>query len=244
MVRLECVITTNWRLRGHLFQQPGEAIDVRLVERRVHLVQDAKRAWLVFEDGHQQGHGRERALAARKQRTLCSFLPGGEATMSMPDSIAFSTSFRRISPMPPPNSVRNMPRKFSLMAFEGFGEALAGLDVDLGYGLLGVADGVEQVLPLSVEKIVPLLGLVELLHRFGVDRAQGVDLAAEFLALLFDFRQTYFVEDRFVAFRNLLQRAAELLVAGLLEILELGLLLHEVEFHLRAPIRCSLQFLA
>ena len=33
--------------------------------------------------------------------TFCSFLPGGEATISIPDSAAFASSVRRISPVPP-----------------------------------------------------------------------------------------------------------------------------------------------
>ncbi len=36
--------------------------------------------------------------------------------MSMPDSVRFASSVSRISPMPPPNSVLNISRKFSLIA--------------------------------------------------------------------------------------------------------------------------------
>jgi len=47
--------------------------------------------------------------------TFCSFLPGGEATTSMPLSIAFSWSVSRMKAWPPPNSLLKVCAKFSLM---------------------------------------------------------------------------------------------------------------------------------
>jgi len=42
-------------LRRHLFQQSGEPLDVGLIERRVHFVQNAERAGNIPEDRHRRG---------------------------------------------------------------------------------------------------------------------------------------------------------------------------------------------
>src|SRR5450631_2083425 len=47
--------------------------------------------------------------------TFCNFFPGGDATTSMPLSALFSRSVSRMKPCPPPNSLRNVAWKFSLI---------------------------------------------------------------------------------------------------------------------------------
>ena len=52
-------------LIGHLLQQPREAFDVRLIERRVDFVQNAEGARRVVKNGHQKRHCGERFFSAR-----------------------------------------------------------------------------------------------------------------------------------------------------------------------------------
>src|SRR5579864_6377153 len=47
------------RLDAHFFDQVGKAADVGLVQRGVHLVQDAERAGRVLEDAHQKRQRRQ-----------------------------------------------------------------------------------------------------------------------------------------------------------------------------------------
>ena len=104
-------------------------------------------------------------------RTLCSRLPGGDATMSMPDSAMLVSSVSRISPMPPPNSVRNISRKIAVDRLEGIGEPLARFHVDIVNGFLGVANGIEQILPLGVQEIVALLRFLKFFQSLRIHRA-------------------------------------------------------------------------
>ena len=67
VVRGLCVMTMNCVLLLELVEHPHEAADVRVVERRVHLVEQAERARLREEDAEQQRQRDERALAAREQ---------------------------------------------------------------------------------------------------------------------------------------------------------------------------------
>ena len=58
----------------HLAHDLVEAVDVRLVERRVDLVEHAERRRLDLEDGEQQRHRGERLLAARQQLDAADLL--------------------------------------------------------------------------------------------------------------------------------------------------------------------------
>jgi hypothetical protein len=116
MVRLAWVMTMNCVSVRHFLHQPRQPQDVRLVQRRVHLVQNAERARRVAENRHQQRHRGQRFLAARKQQHVLQALAGRRRDMmSIPLSARLVSSVRRISPWPPPNSVWNICRKCTLM---------------------------------------------------------------------------------------------------------------------------------
>ena len=57
------VITMNWVCEVQLAQDPEEAVDIGVVERRVDLVEHAERARPVVEDREEQGQAGERLLA-------------------------------------------------------------------------------------------------------------------------------------------------------------------------------------
>ena len=107
--------------------------------------------------------------------------------MSMPDSARFSWSVSRISPVPPPNSVWNATAEIGVDGLEGLGEFLARNLVDLLDGLLGVANGIDQVLPLRAQEILALLRFLELLHGRRVHRSQRLDAVAHFGGRLLGF---------------------------------------------------------
>src|SRR5262245_58767483 len=65
------------RGRAHLLDHVREASDVGLIERRVHLVEDAEWARLILEDAHQQRECGECLLAAGEQQHVLKFLARG-----------------------------------------------------------------------------------------------------------------------------------------------------------------------
>ena len=69
---------------------------------------------------------------------FCRRLPGGCAATSMPRSPELSGSVRRISPVPPPKSVRKASAKLRVDNGEGLFEFLTRHGVELVDGLLGV----------------------------------------------------------------------------------------------------------
>ena len=160
--------------------------------------------------------------------------------MSMPDSAMLLSSVSRISPVPPPKSVRNKFAEMAVDGLEGFAEALARLDVDIVDGFLGVADGIEQVLALRVQKIVALLRFLEFFERLRIHRAQRFDARLDFLVFLLGFGESGLVEHDFFACRQFFERSVQFLAAGFVQVLQLGLLLHQLEFDLRALLLRSL----
>src|SRR5260370_8492599 len=70
-------------------------------------------------------------------------------------------------------------------AFKGFLEAAARFGVEFLNGLLGIANGIEQVLPLGVQKLITLLCFLILFERLWIHGAQRFDARADLLIALF-----------------------------------------------------------
>ena len=70
------VMTTNWMSSARQRSADAEAPHVRLVERRVDLVEHAERHRADLEHRQQQGDRGERALAAREHRERLALLAG------------------------------------------------------------------------------------------------------------------------------------------------------------------------
>ena len=64
------------RLERHLFQQARQALDVRLVKRRIHFVENTERAGLLAEYRHEQRQRGLSLLAAGKEQYVLQFLTG------------------------------------------------------------------------------------------------------------------------------------------------------------------------
>ncbi len=136
--------------------------------------------------------------------------------MSIPLSLAFSASVSRISPVPPPNSVVKHSRKFLLMASNASTNFRLGDLIDFPDRLLGVADRIDQVLPLRGEELLALKGDLVLFERRRIDRPQRFDLGLHFLVEPLGFAERFCVE-RVLEFRKLRERNAQFLPAGLVE---------------------------
>ena len=107
--------------------------------------------------------------------TFCSFLPGGEATTSMPLSALFSSSVSRMKAWPPPNSFVKVSWKFSLILWNASSNFCREIGIDLLDRRLRVLDRVEQVFALRLEEVVTLRRLLVLFQRHHVDRTHGVE---------------------------------------------------------------------
>ena len=118
---------------------------------------------------------------------------------------------------------------------ERLGEFLARHQVDLLNRLLGVADGIDQVLPLRAQEVVALLRFLELFHGRRVHRAQRLDAAAHFAGTACSASAMASASgDGSSARSQFLHRAVQFLAAGLVQELQLGLLAHQFHFDLRA----------
>ena len=83
-------------LRDEAIQHPDKAIDVRLVERRIHFVEHAERTRPHHVNGKEKRDGRHGALAAAESsEMLCNCLPGGLAMISIPQLSASFSSIKR-----------------------------------------------------------------------------------------------------------------------------------------------------
>ena len=111
--------------------------------------------------------------------TFCSFLPGGEATISSPLSAWFSSSVSRRNACPPWKSRVNTCAEVLVDPRKCLVELGARNLVDLLDRLLRVFDRLHQVLALRFEEAVPLGRLLVLVERHHVHRAHLLDALAQ-----------------------------------------------------------------
>ena len=157
-----------------LLEQVVEAIDVRLVKRRIHLVKEEKGAWLDQVDGEDESHGHKRFFTSREQTHVAHLLPRG---------LDFDkhAAFQRLGFVHEPESCRASAEengKNDLQLFvhhlEGFREFLQGRFVDFPDSLLKGLDGIEKVLPLGGDEGVALFQGLVLLDGREVDLTQSL----------------------------------------------------------------------
>ncbi len=86
--------------------------------------------------------------------------------------------------------------------FEGFLEAAARFGVEFLNRFLGIADRIEQVLPLRVQEIVALLRFLELFERLRIHRTQRLDPRADFLIALLGFGHARLQSSGFLGLRS------------------------------------------
>ena len=172
------------RLVKEFAHEVREAVDVRLVERRIDLVEDAERARPRAEDRQQQRHGRQRLLTARQKADALKLLAGRTGD----DLDAGLQHILRVLEVHVGlAAAEELAIEFLEVdadRLERFHEAVAALAVDaLDEAVQGLA-GPHQVLVLLLEELGPLLKGLLLVDRFEVHGAQSLDLALEFADLL------------------------------------------------------------
>ena len=221
------------RIRRHLQNQPVQPPDIRLVQRRVHLVHHTERTRLVAEDRHQQRHRRQRLLSAREQQHVLQPLARRRA-----DNI--DPAIGHILLVRQPHLTRAAAKQrleahpeVRVDRFERLLELLPRDQIDLLNRPLRIPDRIDQVLPLRAQEVVALLRLLILFHRRRIHRAQRFDAPAHLVRRLLGFRDRLRVRHRFVRRNQFLHRDAQLLAARLVQVLQFRLLAHQVDFHLR-----------
>ena len=130
-----------------------------------------------------------------------------------------------------------------MIAVEGFLEPAARFGVQLLNRLFGVADGIEQVLPLRVQEVVALLGFLKFFERLRIHGAQRLDLRADFLIALLRLPPRRLRRARRLrADAHLGRGGVQLLAAGFIQVFQIGLFLDQLQLDLRALFLRGLRF--
>src|SRR5580658_1050822 len=165
-------------LDAHLLHQFGEAADVRLVEWRVHFIEDAERAGRVLEDADQQGECSERLLASGEQQHTLQALAGRRrdyVDSALGRIILVGELHEGVAAA---EELLESLSKVLVDLGESFLELLARDFVDLANRGCRVLDRRDQVLALRVEEGVALGGLAILFKRHHVHRSHGFEFGA------------------------------------------------------------------
>ena len=119
-------------------------------------------------------------------------------------------------------------------ALEGLGELLARYHVDIRDGLLGIADGIQQILPLHAQEFLALRGFLEFFHAPARSPGPAPRCARALLRIAARPRRWLRRREPFRRrAASSCHRAVQFLAAGLVQILQLGLAPHQVHFDLR-----------
>src|SRR5688572_18821606 len=209
-------------LRGHALDEVAEATGVRVVQRRVHLVEQAERRRVELEQGEYERNGGEGFLAARQEmdarvpfaRRVGHHLHAGvEDLLAGHDELRFAAPEERGEERP----------EMAVDALEGLAQELARLPVDAPDGVFESRHRLLEVGGLGVEEALALLARGELLERGEVHRAQLGDRRVDARDLALERRGSRgilrgLLEHRLVRVR-LAQLAVELLEAELRRLL-------------------------
>src|SRR5437868_1443709 len=194
IVRDHDELSVSAHVRDHL----NEAAHVGLVQRRVHLVQDAERAGLIAEHGDQKGQSRERLLAAGEQENVLQTLAGrlrGDINSRL------SGTVRLRKPHLPGTAAEERLKSIREMRVDdgkSFFKFLARNLVQLADGLLRIRDGLQQIGAFALQEGEALFALVVLLDRHHVYRTHGLDARFHLLVLRFRGGQSIALEQAFL----------------------------------------------
>src|SRR5688572_12144091 len=209
-------------LRGHALDEVAEATGVRVVQRRVHLVEQAERRRVQLEQREYERNGGEGFLAARQEmdaRVPLARRVGHDLHAGVEDLLAGHDELRLAAA-----EERGEERaKVAIDAFESLAQELACLAIDAPDGVLQRLHRLLEVARLRVEVAFALPARRQLLERREVHRAELGDRRVDARDLALERRGTRRVrggllEHRFVRVR-LAQLAVELLEAELRRLL-------------------------
>src|SRR5262249_17519052 len=128
-----------------LLEEPREAAHVGLVERRIHLVEEAERRGLVAEDREEERDGGERLLPSREEHMALQAV-AGRLDVDLQAAVERVLVLHQPD-VAPPTAEEQRERLVEVVAdrLEGLDEALARGAVDAADGLLEGLDRVGEV---------------------------------------------------------------------------------------------------
>src|SRR5690606_37265953 len=199
----------------------GKSPDVRVVQWRIDLVEQAERRRIELEDREHERNRGQRLLAAGQQMNGAVPLarrPRHDRHARIEQILAVQLEIR----MPAAEEAREEAAKPLIRLLERFLEARPGFPIDLANRLLEGLERLREILELRVEVLLALGLLLELVDRGEVDRAKALNLALDRLERLVPRRRRR-------VFRELREHLLEL-EAGFLKLLG-----HGLEADLRLP---------
>ncbi|KGD44404.1 hypothetical protein DO72_5716 [Burkholderia pseudomallei] len=162
------------RLVGHRAHEIREALGVRVVERRVDLVEQAERRRIQLEHREHERGRRQRLLAARQQVNRRVLLAGRlrhHLHAGVENLVARHDELR----LPAAEQAREQIAEMAVHFVEGRLQERARFLVDLADRVLERLDRVRQIGRLRIEEHLALARGRELVERRHVDRAERVD---------------------------------------------------------------------
>ena len=185
------------RVAAELPEQEREPVDVGVVERSVHLVEDAEGAGLHEVDGEEQRDRGEGLLAAGEEGERLRLLPprtGEDVDLRLQRIVAAQRERR----LPPFEQGAEHLLEILVHLGEGLLEELRGGHVDLLDRLEQGESRLVEILALAFEEAKPLAALLVILHREEVHGPEG----AEFLLHLLQAQAPLLARARSGAFRR------------------------------------------
>ena len=169
------------RLFGKFFEEAGEFVDVRLVQRRLDLVQHAEGHGAQHEDGEEDGDGGERPLAAREQRDLGQLLAGraGDDLDARREGVVALGVVHLQLRAPAAEQLAEELLEVLVDAVEALVELLLHLRLQLFERGARVVDAPLHVVALGAHLLVLRAQRLVFLDGVVIDGAQGGDLAAQ-----------------------------------------------------------------
>ena len=168
----------SWLVSRSCSKTPEQAPEVRVVERRLDLVEDVERARPGLEDRGQQRDRRERPLAARQQRQSLDLLAGRpHRDLDAGRERDRRGSVSEMLPVPPGKRIGNTSPNAALRVLERREEDRLHPLVELVDDRQQVLAGLGEVGELLGQELVPLLERRELLERERIDATELRELA-------------------------------------------------------------------
>src|SRR5882724_1553107 len=205
-------------LRAELAQHADEAVDVRVVERSIHLVEDAEGTGAIVEDREEQGQPGESTLPARHERDGLKPLAPRLSHELDPQLERIVLPFLRrhhaeLRPAAFEEPLENS-REVAVDLLERLLEALLGGACHATKRAVEVLHRLDEIVVLAAEKFEPLLELAVLVVCHEVDRAHPLELGPQFLVPRLD---TLEISRRIVGGEQHLRALHRVTAAGLLE---------------------------
>ena len=175
---------------AHARHQLGVALGVGVVQRRVHLVEQAKRGRIELKNRKHQRDGGQRFFTAREQMNRLVFLARRlrhDLHARVQNLVARHHEFGLATA----KQLGEHLAKVFVDGVERAAEQLTGFAVDLADGVFQRGHGLHQVGRLRVQELLALTGCGQLIQRGQIHRTQGGNLAVQAVDFTLQTGQTH-----------------------------------------------------